>query len=834
MCIFPYKKTPFLFFPLAVLALLGGCRSLETPLGADMYLRDSGEEDINGVFPDAVYIKTRTQTFNSYHYYIIRDGLIWHKSIDETKGPREWTLFKKTGLPRNPWKIGFANPKKIVNISADADELAALSEDGRFYRFCFDKVIGRRNNVWLDRQGWPIEEQLFLDERTSNNTAWALGKRNSYVLYYEDPFGNQHHNGTMEISTTYLLLEDGQEICYADPGLPSDFSRNYLGPERGAFKAIALSVSASTMFVMNDAGEMYTRIADFDIIGCDPMFFKYTYIPYKSSLPGTNYFSNLNEWGLPPEDWRPQGAIPLEGKAAISRYITILQNGQGNGARELRVAGIDGEGNTGYWTKAIFGGRWEFVKVPLYFPPGSLWRNGGRGERSRSLDTRLSGYRWNGDERDSEYVYEIPNFNILEGSCEFRITRGNESCALILHPVELWTYQKRDYTPGRSGALKLFFVTLDIGPYAYNGLSEEFKAYLNEHYGKNNKTLFQYILGARTNYVVLWDKDDTDSVLFLTDGSISNHFPDFQNSWYTEYAGEVQTFNSPEFVIAGDSVITGDHYAEILHKIELNEGLREELIIKVAALEKAKLLAFGVNAGYLPLDGILRFSLLQFVDVPKIRTMMRFGQEIVLVNSAYINTASNTQIWIYKKIIDRLDLRILMLKDLARQATREKPAAPPKWYAENAAAYWNIAGLPERISGVFFESDLPLPPARRAVLSFAPREGDLELFGWYLSAGDSPAYTFFVDPEKSLRTIYLRRGKPPVERTISLDCTIYISENIYDGIEKVIMRHGLRRLRTDNNAMDANISFDGENFIIRRRARRSGGDEIIFRGKAVR
>jgi hypothetical protein len=33
-------------------------------------------ENINGVFPDAVYIKTRTQSFNLYHYYIISDGRI--------------------------------------------------------------------------------------------------------------------------------------------------------------------------------------------------------------------------------------------------------------------------------------------------------------------------------------------------------------------------------------------------------------------------------------------------------------------------------------------------------------------------------------------------------------------------------------------------------------------------------------------------------------------------------------------------------------------------------------------------------------------------------------
>jgi hypothetical protein len=261
-------------------------------------------EDINGYFPDAIYIKTKTQTFNTYHYYLVQDGRIWYKSIDPAKAPKEWTIFATTGVPHNGWNVNFSRTNAVMEISADADELLALSEDGGFYRYCFDKSIAYKSKVWLDQQGWPNGSQLFLDAHTARNRAWALGKRNMQVLYYEDPFGNQHHNGMMDIATTYILLEDGQEISFADNGLPSDFSRNFIGPERGAFKALALSASASTMFVINDAGEMYTRIADFDIMGCDPMLFKYTYIPYKSNLPGADYFSNLNEWALPSEDWR--------------------------------------------------------------------------------------------------------------------------------------------------------------------------------------------------------------------------------------------------------------------------------------------------------------------------------------------------------------------------------------------------------------------------------------------------------------------------------------------------------------------------------------------------
>ncbi|MDR1142730.1 MAG: hypothetical protein LBK77_00745, partial [Spirochaetaceae bacterium] len=697
------------------LVLLTSCRSANAPFGDAVsgdapfgpggFPRERIEEDLNGIFPEAVYIKTRTQTFNTYHYYIIRDGRIWYKSIDKTKEPAEWTLFKRTGLPRNFWRLNFSKPERIVNISADADELCALSEDGRFYRFCFDSIISRPGNIWFDRQGWPVEEPLFLDGRTINNTAWALGKRNAHVLYYEDPFGNQHHNGTMEIATTYMLLEDGQEICYADSGLPSDFSRNYLGPERGAFKSIALSASASTIFVMNGAGEMYTRIADFDIIGCDPLFFKYTYIPYKSNLPGTNYFSNLTEWGLPPEDWRQQPGIPLEGNAAISRFITILQNGQGNGARELRVAGVNGEGETGYWSKAVFDSQWEFKKVPLYFPSGSLLRSGAEaGERAVSLDTRLRGFRWTNNERDPEYVYEIPNFNILEGKCELRITRGEETCVLTLHPVELWTYQKRDYLPGRTGAPKLFFTTLDLGAETFEGFSEEFRAYLDKYYRKNDKALFQYILGAKSHYAFLVDKDAAGSVLVLAGDAAGEITPDdfalLQKTWYIDYSGEAEAFYSPELTLDENSV-TAAGQEDLRRKIRLNEEFRDRLKAKIDSLKNAKVLAFGVSAAYLPLDATIRFSFLRFIDVPKMRTITTFGREIVMLNYAYINTISDAQIWVNEKIIELLDMRIRAFTDLVRQNAREKPAVLPEWFSGTVTGYWNIAGLPARVSGVF-------------------------------------------------------------------------------------------------------------------------------------
>ena len=744
-------------------------------------------EDINGVFPDTVYIKTLTQTFNSYHYYLLRDGLIWYKSIDPARQPADWTLFGRSGLPRNTWKPGFVKTKAVVEISADADELVALSEEGLFYRYCFDPSIARNSGVWLDRSGWPEEQLLYHDRRTQENRAWAMGKRNLHVQYYEDPFGNQHHNGTMEIATTYVLLNDGQEISYADTGLPGDFSRNYLGPERGAFKALALSASASTMFLINEAGEMYTRLADFDTSGCDPMFFKYTYVPYQSSVPGTDYFSNLTEWGLPGEDWRTQPRIPLQGRAALTRHITILQNGQGNAARELRVAGLGANGETGYWTKPIFADTWEFKAVPLFFSaaallPVSAENPGFRGERGPSRDTRLRGSWWNGDQREAGWEYEIPDFNILEGSCDFRISWEGETCVLRLHPVELWTYLRRDYLPGREGPPKMFFCTLEIPENAFDGLSAEFVRRLREKYEKNNRALFQYYVTAGAGYFFMRENNSPDGALLLTGEGVSDHYPEFRRRWYIESFAEPRRYDSPELVFVNRSSLSREDYGELRRKIELNKSFRDELRERINESNRHKFTAFTFNSTYIPLDYFSRLTFLNYLDMPKINTITRFGERIVLTNAAYIDIISNNRIRFCERIISLLEPRIHCYSEMANRIEKGAKEVPfPSWFADTVPGYWIAAGLPSRVSGQFFNpADSAAPPVP-ATLYFKADEPEPVLWGWYLDIGESPAdgeepvAELFIDPRKSVKTIYGRGKKSPASHPLRLDCTLYLS-----------------------------------------------------------
>jgi hypothetical protein len=804
-------------------------------------------EYINGSFPEAIYIKTRTQTFNTYHYYFLHNGLIWYKSITPEDEPKDWALFEKTGLPHNNRKSSFNKANKIIEISADADELVALSEEGGFYRYCFDSTIAHPSKVWLDRQGWPNEEQLFLDRRTTENRAWAIGKRNMQVLYYEDPFGNQHHNGTQEIVTTYVLLKDGQEIAYADTGLPGDFSRNYIGPERGAFKALSLSASASTMFVINEAGKMYTRMADFDIIGCDPMFFKYTYVPYTSDLAGTNYFSNLTEWALPPEDWRIQPPIPLSGKAAITRHITILQNGQGNAARELRVAGRNKDGEIGYWTKAIFADTWEFKTAPLALNEDDfLWLSGGddhegdrHGERGKSLDKNYRGYWWTGGTREDGFMYEIPNFNILEGGCDFRILFRNETCVLKLHPVEMWTYLKRDYIPGRIGPPKLFLVTLEIPEDAFIGLSEDFISRIKDKFANYDKALFKYNMAASSRFIILRNQDEVsieeqETALFLTDGTLSDYFPEFRRTWYITNDDEMNRYFSPESTFTasttepGGQVFSGAELDELSRKIELNKTFLAELKSEIKELRSDKFAAIQLDMIYIPIHYIVRFTPLRFIDAPKIRTMTNYGEKIVLANSFYANRVSDTRIWVCQKIIALLEVRIRCYEEIAKQLSGETfHVLIPAWYSDTVTGYWDIAGLPHRITGNFSTPNGNIP----AALQFHTGEENGELLGWYLSLNNNDSFALFLDPKKSAETIYSRQGKPPEQRRVKINCTLYVNPGRTSAPERNIIENSIRRFnRPDQEGIDISITFDGENFEIRESPPRHG-DTLIFRGQ---
>ncbi|WP_245540198.1 hypothetical protein [Sediminispirochaeta bajacaliforniensis] len=680
---------------------------LSFPLSEKQYL----EEDINGHLPETIYIKTRTQTFNTNYNFILVDGRIYYKSKDEETKPTNWALLTKTGLPHRRFSLNFHHASRIVEISADADELMALSDEGVFYRIKLGYSLRQRKERWYDVQGWPYQSQLKINPLVVGNRAWSIGIRNDQVLWYEDIYHNQHHYGTMGINTIYVLGKEGQEIRFADTGLPSDFSHNLLGPERGSFIAESISASASTMFLINAAGEMYTRLADFDTIGSDPMFYKYTYEKQDFGIAGSDYRSNFTPWALPSEPWQRQPPINLSEGARLSRRITILQTGRGNEARELRVAGSNAAGENGYYYKMLTDQTWSFRKAPLFlseedFLDDQLVRKGSA-PRGIRQEHAFEGRLWTNNLPDSEYTFSIPDFSIQEGSCHLIILRGEESFTLVLHPVEMWTYLKR-YNPGRDGTAKLFFITTEVST-DYEALSPEFSAMIRDYIAPESLQLFAYVAEATSDYVLIKPKTSRNqhSYLFLTkSGEEKPYNPEIIRTGAEGDDTLISRYMSEELVLKDP------HRVDIRRRSEVEKKLAENIEYR-KTLDKALRLFRGYarssdlsRLAYSAFDGLSFITFMQHIDFPKIKTLTMFGEPIMENNHNLYTAMAENKDWLYGNIIELLDLRIAAYRDLLEDFDDNNyTAAVSPHYAEDYIGYFHKLGIPSSTRGSLFLSD---------------------------------------------------------------------------------------------------------------------------------
>ena len=384
-------------------------------------------ENLNGKNPSEIHVKSLTQTFCKDWLFMLKDGKIWRKAARENpeyEKYSEWELFLGTGLPFysslipvEKWK----SPASITEIFADGDCLFAFDDKARMYFIYTQKLPDEKIWVWSNVFGWPKKQILYQNELVKNKRGWAMGVRRSDILWYEDRFGNQHHYGTMGLATVYFLSENGQKIYFTDSGMPVDFSNSIQNPENGSFIVRNISCSGSTLFLISDDGTMYTRLIDFDTMGCDPMFFKYTYEPTEQKWTGKDYLSNYTLWGLPNEDWKKENSVPLSGKARLSRFISIHQNGQGNFARELRVAGLDADGNTGYYFKQISDSEWKFRRENLHFAESDFLS----GEKVRGEPTEFNyfGFLEQNGKRNEEVTCTLVGLNLAsEGKFTLSLT----------------------------------------------------------------------------------------------------------------------------------------------------------------------------------------------------------------------------------------------------------------------------------------------------------------------------------------------------------------------------------------------------------------------------
>jgi hypothetical protein len=292
-----------------------------------------------------VVLESEQVAISTAHDIGVDEGrLFWRK-----RGTTEWRLMPPDGLPVPRGRLEamkeltaefplapepFVRPKRISRISADGDNLLAISDEGLAY---YTKLSTLE---WKDDWGPPgLKGPLRID---GSITAFAMSHRK---IAYEDIDGNPHPVSA-GVTTVYALLESGRRLAYADPWLPPGWKRTLCLPERNTFVASALAASASTLFVMDASGRAFTRLADFDTVGDDPAL-------VYSWTRGRRTGAQAVVRSLPGEGWKEQPRIGAPNVHGLR--LTILQTGTRNADRLLRVEGVEG-----VWEKPIDAPRWTF------------------------------------------------------------------------------------------------------------------------------------------------------------------------------------------------------------------------------------------------------------------------------------------------------------------------------------------------------------------------------------------------------------------------------------------------------------------------------------------
>ncbi|HNX60926.1 MAG TPA: hypothetical protein PKK43_17630, partial [Spirochaetota bacterium] len=306
--------------------------------------------------------------------------------------------------------------------------------------------------------GAPVENALFLPKcRTwcfSMSLMRAPWKRltpmheNDIVSYWEDADGNRTEFGFT--ATIYVVDPDGQRIRYTDTGLPMSWHKAFASPERGRFIIEEISAAASTVFVVNRTGKMYTRMMDYEMEGgCPALKFVYEHEKRTKGDEIAPLMKAVRTLPLP--DWRLQEAIePVvndkTGKACVTCHITIVLTGKGNAARELRVRGRDTRGEYGYWRKPVFGKEWEFVVTGERFDDRDIINDYlADAPVGRQLDRNYRGTVKKYGQPD--LPVELVGFYYYSTPAIIRFNAGGKSNDIIFHTVDQWspTEQKKFY-----------------------------------------------------------------------------------------------------------------------------------------------------------------------------------------------------------------------------------------------------------------------------------------------------------------------------------------------------------------------------------------------------
>jgi hypothetical protein len=459
--------------------------------------KDYAKATVN--FPKEIFFRTKTETFNKVNEFVLREGIIW---------------FRKRGTTKN-WKVVPLSPEINVpiEIGSDAEHFVAIDQTGKIFTI---KDAGKRNIIlptdW--RSNWGSPFWLGLGLKLPKWKAWEISFFSpSEERYYVDPAGNKHGIG-VGVTTLYVLNEDRQRITYLDPWLPADYSYEVCGPHRGLFKAQNLSASGSTLFLINEYGDMYTRAYDFDMSGGNDILMKYTYETEKSTSMVKE--GEMPAFYQPLFDIRALAANKWDQQPKINGKITdviTIHKGKGQ-TKFLRVEGENESGQTGYFGKELKAKEWKFTAtgVPLV---GKVIENTTEDKSQLTLGPDES-VKFS----SSDKTMEIKNFHLYCSPADLTVKfKDGETLNLKLHTRETVRQNpiKRglDVTPiPLSGAVEVPKLTLKT----LSTRSKQVQDFINKNLKGQRFTTIQAV--ASYNHIMIYGKSGVSKN--LVDSLFSN------------------------------------------------------------------------------------------------------------------------------------------------------------------------------------------------------------------------------------------------------------------------------------------------------------------------
>ena len=458
--------------------------------------------------PENVYLKNSQQGMSYENYYALKDGKIWIKPNESTTGVKEeWKLFDSTGIPFGKDVPSFKLDDKIVGFSTDGTMIVGVSNNGRFY---FWQPTLEEKTTWDEKIGSPFSDSLYLPENKSWSFSFSilrapwkrLSPMHDIVTYWEDIDGNKTQFGLT--ATIYVVDPAGQKIYFTDTGLPATFNRAFTSPGRGAFIIENMSSAASTVFVINETGKIYTRMIDAEIEGGGPaLMFTYKRGKRTRNDEIVPIMDALRSLPLP--DWREQEPIAevrddRMKQAVITRNITIIQTGEGNAARELRVQGRNQAGKYGYYFKKIFDPSWNFkitneqfnekIIIKNYLkevPPGAKLDKTYTGKLEQIFAPSLQ--------------IELVDFYYFSSPAMLRVHVKNKQFDMKFHTVDQWgptAQEKRhpELVGNPAGEPKLLQGTLEIPEAVLNSPDPDIKETVERYFKRFHLGAFAFSVMA--------------------------------------------------------------------------------------------------------------------------------------------------------------------------------------------------------------------------------------------------------------------------------------------------------------------------------------------------